>query len=163
MIERAHGVEGVGGADGAGVDGGAGFGGGGVGVAEGDAHAARGGVGDELDGAGKLGRERHQANVAFGSVEESIEDGDVGREQMLGGLHAALGVREKRAFEMNADRTGAAWSRAASAMSFARPSRARECGIERGGDGGGEIGAGAAEARKRADGVSASGVASMTS
>ena len=52
VVQRAHGVEGVRGADGAGVDGGARFGGGGVGVAQGHAHAAASGVGREFDRAG---------------------------------------------------------------------------------------------------------------
>ena len=103
VVERAHGVEGVRGADGAGGDGGAGFGRGGVGVADGDAHTARGGVRGQFDCAGQLGRQRHEAHVALGGFKEPVEDGDVGREQMLGGLHAALGVREERSFEMNAD------------------------------------------------------------
>ena len=55
------------------------------------------------DRAGQFGRQRHQAHVALGCVEEAVEDGDVRREQMCCGLHAALGVRQKRAFEMNAD------------------------------------------------------------
>ena len=56
------------------------------------------------DRAGQLGRQRHQAHVALGGVEEAVEGGDVRRQQMCGGLHAALGVRKKRAFEMNAQR-----------------------------------------------------------
>ena len=102
MIERAHGVESVGGADRSGGNGGAGFGGGGVGMAQGDTDAARRGMRGEFDGAGKLGRERHEAHVAVGGFDEAVESGDAGSEQMFGRLYAAFLVGEKRAFKMDA-------------------------------------------------------------
>ena len=65
---------------------------------------ARRSVRGQLDGSRQLRRQRHQPDAAFGSLKEPVKGGDVGRKQMLRRLHAALGVREKRAFQMNADR-----------------------------------------------------------
>ena len=100
---------------------------GGIRVAQRDANARASGVGGQLDGARQFGRQRHQAHLALGGFEETVEDGDVGREQVLGRLHAALGMGEKRAFEMNSDGPGSlvVGSRSGFRISTARARRRR--------------------------------------
>ncbi len=71
-------------------------------MAHGDANAARRGVGGQFRRAVQLGRQRHQPHPALGGLEEPVEDGQIRREQILRRLHAALPVRKKRPFEMNA-------------------------------------------------------------
>ena len=126
VVERAHGVEGVGGADGAGGDGGAGLGGCGVGVADGDADAAGGGMGGELEAPGSSGARVMRRTWPSAASIEAVEDGDVGGEQMLGGLHAALGVGEERTFEMDADGAGDGLALGGRAMSLASAGRGAE-------------------------------------
>ncbi len=75
VVERAHGVEGVGGGGGSGGDCGFGLGGGGVGVAHADADAGSGGVVDEVGCAGELGREGEKADVSAGGLLEAVEEG----------------------------------------------------------------------------------------
>ena len=114
--------------------------------------AACGGVGGEFDGAGQFGRQRHQAHMSMGCVEEAIEGGDVWGEKMFGRLHAALCVREKRAFEMDAEGRARPGCGRLGDLRLQGRQRAQR-GIERRGDGGGKEGAGAARGKKGADGV----------
>ncbi len=152
MIEWAHGVECVRGADGAGGDGGPGFGGGGIGMADGDTNAATGGMRGEFDGPGQLRGKRHQAHVAMGSLDEAIEGGDAWGEEMFGRLHAALFVREERTFQVDSERARTAGLRQLGDFVGQAVERA-ESGVERRCDGGGEVGAGAARSEKRAHGI----------
>ena len=157
LIQRAHGVEGVGCADGSGGDDRASFGGGGVGVADRDADAAAGGVGGESGRAGQLGGEGHEADVAFGCVIEAVEESNVGGLEMLGRMDAALEVGEKWALEVNADGTG---DRGGAGGVIEEAGEARERAervVDGGGDGGGEVSAGAARGEEAADGIERGG------
>ncbi len=64
---------------------------------------ARRSVRGQLDCAGQLWRQRHQPDAALGSLKQTVKGGDVGRQQVFRRLRATLGVRKKRAFQMNAD------------------------------------------------------------
>ena len=101
--------------------------------------------------------------MSLGGVEEPVEDGDIGRKQMRRRLHAALGVGQKRTFQMNPDGLrvavdgrfrNAVWrvrrAHCRVASSGAVTVVARKLPVPR-------------EARKRAIASSAAGVASITS
>jgi hypothetical protein len=103
----------------------------------------------QLNRAGQLGRQRHQPDVALGGLEKSVEGGNVGRQQVFCWLHPALGVRKKRAFQMNAEgprlpRNGR------TRQQFCQPGERPQGRIERRGDRGGQIAARAARGQKAA-------------
>ena len=113
-----------------------------------------GGVGGEFGCAGQLGSEGHEADVAFGGVEEAVEDGDVGREKMLGRVDAALERGRETGLQDECrwgGRSGLGGLRLGDELGQAGERAERR--IEGGSDGGGEIAAGAARGEKAADGV----------
>ncbi len=158
MIERAHGVEGVRCANRSGGDGGAGLGGGGVRVAKRHADAAPGGVGDEVESAGQLRGNGHQNDPALGGFEDAVEEGGVGGEEVLMGLHAALDVREKWAFEVNSKRNGNGLAGSAFGDAAGIADEGGEGGnraqdrVEGRGNGGGEISGSPVSGEEAADG-----------
>ena len=101
---------------------------------------------------GNSGANGHQAHVAMGSVDQAIEGGDVGCQQMFGRLHSALFVREERAFKVDAEWPCTPGLRELGDFVGQAVERAKS-GIERRGDCGGEIGAGSTRSEKRADGI----------
>src|SRR5258707_722194 len=102
MIQRAHGVESVSSMPRPGLDGGLCRWHLGVGVADAHAHLALRRFGDDFHRAGNFWSNRQHAHVAARSLPKTLEDGDGGRDQILGGMHSPALVAEKRAFEMNA-------------------------------------------------------------
>ena len=79
MIERAHGVEGVGSAGGSGIDGGECFGGECVGVAERDLDSERDRMADEVERSGEFRRKGHQRDVSARCLVEAVKEVDGGR------------------------------------------------------------------------------------
>ena len=152
MIQRPHGVEGMRRADGSGSDNRAGLGGGSVRVAHGDANAAADGVRSQFRCAGQLGRKRHQPDATLGSVKEPVKGGYVGRQQVLGRLHAALGVRKKRPFQMNTDGTSLPCNRRLRQQLCQPGERPQRC-IQRRGDGSSQKAARAMLGQKSAHGA----------
>ena len=151
VVERAHGVEGVGCGGGSGADGGEGLGGGCVGVAERDADAGRGDVGDEVDGSGELGGEGEEADVTASGGLEAIEEIDRSGLEEVRGMDAAFPVREERAFEVDADgprgpRFSGSFDRGCKTF------EAAQSAVDGGGDGGGEEVGDAAGREEAADG-----------
>jgi hypothetical protein len=104
MIERTHGVEGVGGVTGSGLDPGAGGFEHGVGVADAHANLATCRFGDHFEGSWKFGRDGHHADVAARRLPETFKDIERGLDQIFRGMHAAALVTEKRTFQMDAER-----------------------------------------------------------
>ena len=104
MVERAHGVEGMRGVararrnrrfhrrQQA------------VAVAQADAHAASRRLSDQVLRFGQFRRHRHQRNLPPRRLPQAIEHLQRRRQQMLGGVHAALGMAEERAFQVDAER-----------------------------------------------------------
>lgn len=107
MIEGSHGVECVCGRDSSGGDSGQSLGVSRIGVPDRDADTAGGGVRGEFGGVGKLGSKREETNVSFGGFVETIKQGYLWREQVFGGMNSALGVRDKGAFKVDAERFSA--------------------------------------------------------
>lgn len=66
-----------------------------------NAHSARHSVRNQLDCSRQLRRNRQQPNLSFGSLKHPVKGGNLRRKQMLRRLHAALGMRKKRSFQMN--------------------------------------------------------------
>ena len=106
MVEAAHGVEGVGSAGGSGCDGCAGLLRGRVGVAEADTCACLRGIFDQVQRAGSFRGDGDEPDVAAGGLLHSVEQRDGRRLDAGWRVHASFGVRDERAFEMNADRAG---------------------------------------------------------
>ena len=131
-------------------------------MAEGDADFLRGGVADEVDGAGELGGEGEEANVAVGGLLEAVEEFDGGWEEEIGGVDSALGMGEEGAFEMDAEGGGFVCGGGA-VDGLAEGFEGAEGGVERGGGGGGEVVAGAAGGEEALDAERPAGVADMTS
>jgi len=148
VIEAAHGVVGVGRGDGSGVD--ATFCGGGVGVAvaKADADSEFGGVGDRFFSAGKLGSDGHEADMAFSSLPEAIEEGGRWGEELILSMGAAFVRREEWAFEVNAQRTSAGDGGAEERGEAGEGTQER---IERSGDGSGEVSSYTATGEEDAD------------
>jgi hypothetical protein len=107
MIEAAHGVEGVGCADGAGHHPRSGSNSVGIAVAETDANAELGRVGDGLLSVGQFRRYGHHADVAFRCLPHAIEERDGWSEELAFGMGASFMRREEWAFEMDPDGTSA--------------------------------------------------------
>ena len=158
LAERAHGVEGVGGGGGSGGDGGLGFGEGGVGVAEAYLHAGICGVLDQLESAGLrgFGGEGEELDVAAGGLLEAVEEGEAGRLEEMSWVDAAPGVREERAFEVDADGGGFA-GRGGGFDASGDAVQGLLDGFYGRGDGGGEIVAGAVAGEETAYGAEAFG------
>src|SRR5580704_7960661 len=103
MIQRTHGIEGVGGVGGAGVDSGAGGVQHRVRVADAHANLAPCCFGDDFESAGKLWCDGHHAHVAARSLPQTLKDSERGFDQVLRGMHAAALVAEKRTFQMDSE------------------------------------------------------------
>jgi len=156
MVEWPHGVEGVGGADGSGGEDGPGFGGGGIGVTDGDADTAAGGVGGEFGSTGEFRSEGDEADVALGCVIEAVKKSDVGGLEVLGRMDAALEMRNEWAFEMDADGAGDAGV-CGVVEELSEAGERAERRVDGGGDGGGQVTAGAVRGEEAADGVERGG------
>jgi len=145
VIERAHGIESVGGVAGAGLHGSARGFEDGIGVADADANFAAHGFGNHFEGSGKFGGDGHHAHVTTGGLPEAFEDFERGLDEIFGRMHAAAFVAEEWTFEMNAERAslhGSAVGRVRSLSCFDGVGEAFqgiEGLIERGGDGRGKI------------------------
>ena len=144
MVERAHGVEGVGGVAGAGFRASAGGLQRGVGVADAHQNLAARGFRDHFESSGKFGSDGHHADVAARGLPEAIENLQRGLDQVRGGMHAAALVAEERAFEVNAQGESLRLSveRGKFLRGFDGVGDALESGadlIERRGHGGGEV------------------------
>src|SRR5579862_7435634 len=68
------------------------------------ANAARRRVCSQFNGAWQLWSERHKPRVPAGSLEEPVENSNIRSQQVLARLRSALGMRQKRPLQMNADR-----------------------------------------------------------
>ncbi len=105
---------------------------------------------DEVGGAGELGREGKQANVAAGGLLEPVEELDGGRLEQVARVDAAFGVGEERAFEVDAERGGLVRGRGA--LDGVREAfEGAEGVVDGGGDGGGEVVSGAAGGEEALD------------
>ena len=102
MIESAHRVEGMRGAAGSGINPRERLRRERVGMAERTAHADACRVGDEFLRSAQLRRDRQQADVSPRRLLKAPEEFDAWLLQILLRVNAALGVREKRAFEVDA-------------------------------------------------------------
>ncbi len=136
MVERAHGVEGVGCGSGTGDDGGAGLGGGGVRVAKRHFDTLEGDVVDEGESAGDFGSYGEELDVAAGGLLEAVEEGDVRGKDVFGGVDAALDVRDEGTLEVDAEGDGASVVRGFDSERDAV--EGAEGRVDSGGDGGGE-------------------------
>ncbi len=76
-----------------------------VSVANADAYPLGGAVADEVERAGDLGGDGDEPDMPPSSLLKALEEGDIRRLDVGRGMHAALRVRDERAFEMNTDRT----------------------------------------------------------
>src|SRR5690348_7269677 len=101
MRERAHGVEDVNGVAGTVKYRGVGLFVSGVGVAERDNHAACVGAFDEIEGARDFGSQGEDFDKAGGGFEITIEESGGGLGDSSGGMNAAAGEADKRAFQMD--------------------------------------------------------------
>src|ERR1700739_529145 len=118
---------------------------------QGDAHSARSGVRGQFRGAGQFRCERHQAHMAMGSFDQTIECCDAGCEEMFWWLHAAFLVREKWTLEVDSERTCATrWRQLGDFVGHAI--ERAQCGVDRCGDGGGEKCTGSSRCEKLSHG-----------
>src|SRR5581483_7364486 len=101
MIKRTHGVEGMSSMARASFHGLLSDWEFGVGMANTDANISTRCLGDDVHRAGHFWSDGHHANLAAGGLPQAIEDLNRGRDEILGRVHAAALVAEKRSFEVN--------------------------------------------------------------
>ena len=106
MFKTAHGIVGVGGGNSASIDAGARLNSSRVTVAEADPNPKRCGMSDELERTRQLRGDSNEPHRATCGMPEAVKKLYGWRLQILGRMHAALGVREKRSFQMDAERRG---------------------------------------------------------
>ena len=103
MVERPHGVVGVGRGGCAGCDAAEGLGVGRVGVSQADPDPEASRVTHEIERAGKLGGDGHQLDVPARGLLVAVEERYGGLLEQGDGVGSALGVREEGAFEVDPD------------------------------------------------------------
>ena len=107
MFKAAHGVVGVGGGDSTGSDAGTRLDSGRVAVAEADANPKRCCMSDELERAGQLRGDGDEPHRAARRLPEAVKEFHGWSLQILGRMHATLGIGDKRSFQMNTEGYGA--------------------------------------------------------